>query len=660
MERSRYVDLERRLERLAVDRPRAYKARALLLALAGYGFLAGIMTILVVSLSWAVGFTSAGRGIPFLWRVGFASIGVLFTIARALWVRIERPTGIRLKATESPRFLAEVEEIRRAVGAPKVHEVLITGAYNAAVAQVPRLGPLGWYRNYLLVGYPLLAALTSVETRAVLAHEFAHLSRDHSRFTGWIYRVRRTWFQIAAALHGGQQSGAALFSWFADWYSPYFGAYSMVLARRHEFEADRIAAAVVGADAMADALVALRLRGRALQTDYWERFDRRADEIRDVPTDVYTRITDAAVEAVGEARAVEWLEEDLRAPTEIGDTHPSLADRLRALLGDIASVPTRAARAASGRAGLTAAGHYLGDAAAGLARELDAEWVRLAGESWRQRHDHQAQAKVALAELQQRAADDDEETTDSLWTRAALTRDVHGLKAALPLVERVLARDPQHAGARYALGTSLLERGDDAGIAHMEFAMARDHEAVLPGCEVIREFLIRAGRSEEAERFVARAWAQIDAYQAGMAERTRLTGKDKFVPHTLDEAAVAGILRQLEGRRRLKRAFLVDRVVQHIPEEPAHVLFLIPSVPIWAWLWPGKEEQICAELLQGLELPQDTWAFVLDTERAHFRSVAAKVPGAEIYRRPTRRQVVPAGARPRGVPTPARPSQSVA
>jgi Zn-dependent protease with chaperone function len=658
MERSRYVDLERRLERLAVDRPRAYKARALLLALAGYGFLTGIMGILVISLSWVVGFTSAGRGMPFAWRVGFATVGVLVTIARALWVRIERPTGTRLTQTDSPALFAEVEEIRRAVGAPRVHEVLVTGAYNAAVAQVPRLGPLGWYRNYLIVGYPLLAALTWAETRAVLAHEFAHLSRDHSRFTGWIYRVRRTWFQIAAALHGGQQGSASLFSWFADWYSPYFGAYSMVLARRHEFEADRLAAAVVGPDIMADALIALRLRGRALQSDYWERLDRRADESRDVPTDVYTRLAEVAMEAVGEARTAEWLEEELRAPTEIGDTHPSLADRLGALLGDTSSATLRATRAAGSRAGLTAAAHYLGDAEVKLARELDDEWARIAGESWRQRHDHQANARLALAEMQQRAADDDE-STDSLWTRAALTRDVHGLAAAMPLVERVLSRDPQHAGARYALGSSLLKRGDDAGIAHVEFAMARDHEAVLPGCEVIREYLKRAGRSEEAERFIARAWAQMDTYQAGTAERTRLSGKDKFVPHTLDEAAVAAIVTQLAGRRGLKRALLVDKVVQHIPEEPPHVLFLIPSVPVWAWFWPGKEQQICSELLEGLDLPQGTWAFVLDTERSHFRSVAAKVPGAEIYRRPGRRRAA-AGARARGVPTPARPSQSVA
>jgi hypothetical protein len=433
----------------------------------------------------------------------------------------------------------------------------------------------------------------------------------------------------------------------------------MVLARRHEFEADRLAARVVGADAMADALVALRLRERAVQADFWDALTRQADASPDVPTDVFTRLTEAASAAVGEARAVAWLEEDLRAPTDIGDTHPSLADRLSALNLDGVTPATRAARAAGTRSGLTAAVAYLGETAVGLARRLDADWVRVAAEAWQQRHEHQAQAKRALAELEQQPSHDDE-PIESMWTRAALTRDVHGLAAAVPLVERLLSRDPEHAGGRYALGSALLERGDEKGIGHIEFAMGRDHEAVLPGCELIRNFLVRAGRAEEGERYIARAWAQVDTYQAGMAERTRLSGKDKFVPHTLNDAAVRAIRKQLDGRRRLKRALLVDKVVQHIPEEPPHVLFLIPSIPLWAFLWPAKEAQICAELLQGLELPQDTWAFVLDTERSHFRSVVAKVAGAEIYRRPSRRELVRARSRASGVPTPARPSQSVA
>jgi Zn-dependent protease with chaperone function len=658
MDRSRYVELERRLERLAADRPRVYKARALLLALAGYGYLGLVVAGLVALCVGLMYLTSTGRSLGFAAKIGLAFGSVLLVIARSLWVRIERPTGIALTRADAPRLFDEVERIRRALRAPRVHQVLLTDEYNAAVAQVPRLGIFGWYRNYLIVGYPLLAALTAAETCAVLAHEFAHLSRAHSRFTGWIYRVRRTWFQVVAALHGGQQAGIALFKWFADWYTPYFGAYSMVLARRHEFEADRLAASVVGRDTMADALVALRIRGRAMQSDFWDPLGRRADERPDVPTDVFTRLTDAAAAVVGDERAAAWLEEELRAPTDVGDTHPSLADRVTALVGDGAAAAARAGRAAGNRAGRSAAAEYLGESGPRFARDLDQRWARAAADSWRERHEHLAQAKLALAEMQNGAAADGE-TTDSLWRRATLTRDVHGPAAALPLIKQLLEREPGHAPARYAIGMSLLERGDAAGIGHVEFAMARDHEAVVPGCELVRDFLIRTGRADEAERYVARAWAQLDTYQAAREERSQLTGKDRFAPHTLDESAVTTIRAQLEGRRRLRRALLVDKVVQHIPEEPMHVLALVPAIPLWAWLWPAKEQEICAKLLEGLDLPPDTWAFALPTEQSHIRSAVAKVPGAEIYRRPRRGDLASKRFRAPGVPTPATSSPSV-
>jgi hypothetical protein len=101
-------------------------------------------------------------------------------------------------------------------------------------------------------------------------------------------------------------------------------------------------------------------------------------------------------------------------------------------------------------------------------------------------------------------------------------------------------------------------------------------------------------------------------------------------------------------------------VVQLIREEPMHVLALVPAVPLWAWVWPAKELEICAKLLEGLELPADTWAFGLSTEQSHIRSAIAKVPGAEIYRRPSRRERGKKGARVPGVPTPTRASGSVA
>jgi hypothetical protein len=51
----------------------------------------------------------------------------------------------------------------------KIHEVILDRSLNAAVLQHPRLGVLGWHKNYLFLGYQLMLALSPEEMRSVLA-----------------------------------------------------------------------------------------------------------------------------------------------------------------------------------------------------------------------------------------------------------------------------------------------------------------------------------------------------------------------------------------------------------------------------------------------------------------------------------------------------------
>jgi Zn-dependent protease with chaperone function len=127
----------------------------------------------------------------------------------------------------------------------------------------------GFPRNYLCIGMPLLVALPHSHVRAVLAHEFAHLSHAHGKFGAWCYRIRMTWSQLLHALEAERHWTARLFRWFFHWYVPLFAAYTFVLMRRHELEADDLAAEIVGRAAMAQTLVDLEVRGALLSNQFW-------------------------------------------------------------------------------------------------------------------------------------------------------------------------------------------------------------------------------------------------------------------------------------------------------------------------------------------------------------------------------------------------------
>jgi Zn-dependent protease with chaperone function len=117
----------------------------------------------------------------------------------------------------------------------------------------PRLGPFGPYRTALIIGVPLLQAMPVSELRAVVAHELAHLARHHGRFDPWIYRLRQAYPALLGRL---EERGWVVIvaRAFLDNYGPYFNLYTLALARAHEYEADRIAAAITSPDIVAAAL----------------------------------------------------------------------------------------------------------------------------------------------------------------------------------------------------------------------------------------------------------------------------------------------------------------------------------------------------------------------------------------------------------------------
>src|SRR5205814_4685403 len=108
-------------------------------------------------------------------------IGGGYAALRALLVRVKAPQGRAVTRTEAPELFAVLDDLQTQLRSAAFHQVFIDPRCNAGVVQVPRLGVFGWSRNYLLIGLPLLDGLSPDEMRAVLAHEFAHLSREHGR-----------------------------------------------------------------------------------------------------------------------------------------------------------------------------------------------------------------------------------------------------------------------------------------------------------------------------------------------------------------------------------------------------------------------------------------------------------------------------------------------
>ena len=213
--------------------------RLVLLVFEGYLYILGTILIfagVVGFLAWGVlarhpliALLSLFLGVPAITLTGAA--------VRSLMFRIPEPSGVHLTRREAPDLKALIEKVRKTLKAPRIHRVIIGMAFNASAGQVARF-VLFWPRNTLVIGYPLLIALSPEQLKAVVAHELAHFAHAHGRIAGWVHRTRLSWTRLAAALNA-RGAVPILVRWVLTTYVPRLEARSAAMSREQELLADR-------------------------------------------------------------------------------------------------------------------------------------------------------------------------------------------------------------------------------------------------------------------------------------------------------------------------------------------------------------------------------------------------------------------------------------
>jgi len=606
-----YQDLVHAAEALAAVRPQAYRLRVAGLAALGIGYVLLMLAGTLALVAAAVAAIVVSKSVALV-KLAWVPLAFAFVIARSLWVRLPPPAGEPVRPEEAPALFAEIELVRQRMNARRIHSVVLTPDFNAAVSQVPRLGILGWPKNHLILGLPLLAALTPEQFRAVLAHEFGHLARNHARFGNWIYRIRQVWGQLLGALEAKGGRTTRLFTRFFDWYGPYFNAYSFVLARANEYEADDASARVAGASNAAAALTAVYAKAEYAERRYWGDFYAAATTRPEPPEQPFARYL-AALRTVPADAAREGVAAALARRTTLENTHPSLADRLRAL-GEPAPALTSVER--------SAAEALLGPLLARLVDSTEAQWREGIGEAWRDHHRRMTETHERMAELATstpQTLDD-----DALFELAVLSERTGDAGAARNLLETLLARRPDHAAARFMRGRMRLAADDDGGVEDVEHSMRVDEAALEAGSELLY-------RHWYARNDIARCQPHLDTLsrlasqrEAARQERAQARPADTYEPHGLEDGALAVYRSSVESNRKVRRAWLVRKQVQHFPESPCFVLV----VEFGFWSRPSQA------MLQAMvdALPDEHAHLLLNRtyHRKTWRRIR-KVPGALIH-----------------------------
>lgn len=621
MTHAEFEALVSRLELLAVRAPRTYRLRVALLACLGYTSLFVVLLLLLLIIGGIALMIALTQHPVLLLKLLFGPVALAATLLKSIQVSMPEPEGSKVTRQEAPALFALLDDLQTTLKAPRFQSVLLTRELNAGVVQVPRFGLLGWQKNFLLLGLPLMQALSPEEFKAVAAHEEGHLSGSHGRFGGYIHRLRLMWTQVLDNLRQDKhRSASAWMGRFFAWYAPYFSAYTFVLARQHEYEADRCAAEVAGAGVMAQALISLQVHGRFWEEQFWPSIQKQAEDAP-VPPPVFGTLTQAFQSRLLPEDAQRFLSHALSQKTSTADTHPSLADRLSGL-GCLQRQATRP------QAGVgTAASFYLDAAEHAQEARLDEEWQQKITAKWHACYQQAQEGRQALADLnviaQSRPLQEKEH-----WNQAHLTAEYGAPALAAEMFRQIVLASPSHPEAHLSLGHALLKLGDAAGLEHLQTAMQLEPDLILTASQAAFRFCRQQGREADAEAFRRQATARRYLLFEAQQEREEIGDKAEFEPSGLPPAVLADLSRQMQGVREIKSAFLVRKKLRHLPEHPLYVLWLVPPV-----VCETKPAGIVRKVLSQLKFDGHTQVRVTDGSHLQLLKLRRAVKTAQFYRR---------------------------
>lgn len=615
MDQTRFEGMVARLEIDSAQSPGVYQFKVAMLAVMGFGVLTLILAFAGLGLTVIAGtliaiLVTGGKALLLLIKLG----KLLILLAIPLWLlikssisalltRLPAPAGTEIQESQAPALFAAMSRMRKQMKGPRFHHVLITDDMNAAVVQRPLFGLFGWPRNYLILGLPLLESVTPDEAMAIVAHEYGHLAGAHAKFGAYIYRLRNSWGTISAVAQQWTGWTGRRLQAIVGWYAPYFNAYTFVLARTHEYQADAASAELVGAPVAASALKRINV----ISAKHQQFFDTTLAHIADQPTppsDMAFRWAEVAQQPIEAELAQQWLQKALEREPHVADTHPALKQRLNALMPD----PAQIAQLPDGLQGETAAQQWLGAHLPNLRAQFQEAWAQRVSAPWTERHEAiqaQKQRLQALIGLTSPTVDEQCETNQ---LRIQLQPEADNL----PALAAFNQAHPDHALGLYLEADWRLSKGDETALSILDKVMQLDPASIKAACNRAWIFLMDRNDKERAQPYQD-AWQRRHEWEE--TKQQQMSNLD--VSHALQPASdLSAEQRQQmhtnvqKCRSGVKRAYLAKRTLPIDPEQPTYVV----GIELTAWARFRKKGPSIVNAMADLTWPEHVIICVLDKQ----------------------------------------------
>jgi Zn-dependent protease with chaperone function len=464
-----YTGLVRALEAQSENAPAAFRRKVFAISITAYVALFALLVLSAALIYY--GFTWAQqrhsvRNMIYICLFALTMLPVFWVVGKFFLMRLPPPTGRELMRADAPKLFDVIDKMQKRLDGPPIHHVLVDREYNAAIMQLPRFGLFGGHTNYLMVGLPYLLGVSPKEMLATVAHEYGHLCGNHGKMGAWVYRQRITFGALYEQVQSGADDSwvyAGIFGALRR-FMPYYNAYTFVLSRQQEYEADRTATEIAGATHNANGLIRDELLGRWIHQNFWPGVYKQADQAVQPNFMPFNSMRLAFAASYDEWATRERMATAWKSDSDLLDTHPCLRERVEAI-GEKLQLPVKVET--------PAADVLLGATTRKLIDEFDNEWWKKEKNNWESRYQHVQRSKTELENYRKQSLENLQ--LHELQQFAFLTDEFDSSEKAKPLLEYLMAKPggpfPKPA---YFYGRILLREGDDHGLDYLETAARSD------------------------------------------------------------------------------------------------------------------------------------------------------------------------------------------
>ncbi|QNP49784.1 M48 family metalloprotease [Diaphorobacter aerolatus] len=476
----------------------------------------------------------------------------------------------------------------------------------------------GGARNELIIGLPILMALDKRRMLAVLAHEYGHLRGDHGKLSSWVYRTRMSWSRLYDSMEDSASPFAVTTQAFLRWYSPRFVARTFAMARQDEYEADRIAAKLLGREEAGASLVETQIKSAWLNTRFWELHWAQAAR-EPLPLGPFRAMQRILVEAPEPVFAKETLRRAMQQLSSVDDTHPVLRERVKALGGDRASLPQQWSQ--------QGALSLLGKAAAHWVDHFDRAWCKENADEWKRHHARLQRARARVMELQ--SGGPSRSVAEQVEAADLIRRLNPASSAANGLYQQALDRDPVNADALIGMVQCLMQSDPERAIQYLDRLWSNHPTHRLWAARMAVGELDTPREGREFQEQALKLWRERrregENTEAEVVQELNRSGlMDSAMRHDLTAFELAELQAEMQRMLPVRQGWVVRRRLASLPDRKVYVVLVTLTRNEDA-----VQRQWCAELEQRIGLPG--MMIVVPTEVAGSKEQWALFAGEPVF-----------------------------